>query len=98
MIMMDYWAEGIRNKDEKILNSINLRKIYTEFRTMIKIILDNGMNQGVFRKVDSHHVASVLIGALDGVMLQWIMDHKSIDLEKVTESVINLFINCLYTK
>ena len=64
MIMMDYWAEGIRNKDEKILNSINLRKIYTEFRTMIKIILDNGMNQGVFRKVDSHHVASVLILSL----------------------------------
>lgn len=98
MVMMDYWAEGIRNKDENILNAINLRKLYSEFRTIIKTILDNGMREGVFRKVDSHHVASLLIGALDGLMLQWIMDHKIIDLDKATESVIDLFINCLYIK
>jgi len=95
MIMMDYWAEGIRNKDEKILDAINLRKIYSEFRTMIRTIVDNGMRQGVFRTVDSHHVASVLIGAMDGLMLQWIMDHQDIDLDKATESVMDLFINCL---
>ena len=98
MIMMDFWAEGIRNKDEKILKAIDLRKIYYEFRIIIKAIIDNGIKQGVFRKVDSHHVASLLIGALDGIMLQWIMDHKAIDLTKVTESVNDIFINCLYKK
>ena len=98
MIMMDFWAEGIRNKDEKILDAVDLRKIYYEFRVIITAIIDNGIKKGVFRKVDSHHVASVLIGALDGIMLQWIMDHEAIDIEKVTESVIDLFINCLYIK
>ena len=85
MIMMDFWAEGIRNKDEKILDAVDLRKIYYEFRVIITAIIDNGIKKGVFRKVDSHHVASVLIGALDGIMLQWIMDHEVIDIEKVTE-------------
>lgn len=98
MIMMDFWAEGIRNKDEKILNAVDLRKIYHEFRIMIKAIIENGIKRGVFRNVDSHHVASLLIGALDGIMLQWIMDHKVIDLNKVTESVNDIFINCLYKK
>ena len=96
MIMMDFWAEGIRNKDEKILNSIDLRKIYHDFRIIIQAIIDNGINQGVFRRVDSHHLASLIIGSLDGIMLQWIMDHKAIDLEKVTGSVIDNFLNGLY--
>jgi len=98
MIMMDFWAEGIRNKDEKILSAIDLRQIYHEFRIIIQAIINNGIDRGVFRKVDSHHVASLLIGSLDGIMLQWIMDHKAIDLEKVTESVIDNFLNGLYKK
>ena len=96
MIMMDFWAEGIRNKDEKILSSIDLRKIYHEFRIIIQAIINNGIEQGIFRQVDSQHVASLMIGSLDGIMLQWIMDHKAIDLDKVTDSAIDLFINCLY--
>lgn len=96
MIMMDFWAEGIRNKDEKILNAIDLKQIYHEFRVLIKSILNNGIEQGVFRSVDTHNVAALFIGALDGIMLQWIMDHKSIDLEKITDSVIDNFLNGLY--
>ena len=98
MIMMDFWAEGIRNKDEKILNSIDLRQIYHEFRIMIQSIINNGIEQGVFRQVDTHNVAALLIGALDGIMLQWIMDQKVIDLEKITDSVIDNFLYGLYKK
>jgi len=49
---------------------------------MIKGILDNGIRQGVFRKMDSKLVASVFIGTLDGIMLQWIMDHNAINIRK----------------
>ena len=98
MIMMDFWAEGIRNKDEKILNSIDLRQIYHEFRIMIQSIINNGIEQGVFRQVDTHNVAALLIGALDGIMLQWIMDQKVIDLDKITDSVIDNFLYGLYKK
>ena len=98
MIMMDFWAEGIRNKDEKILDSIDLRQIYHEFRIMIQSIINNGIEQGVFRQVDTHNVAALLIGALDGIMLQWIMDQKVIDLEKITDSVIDNFLYGLYKK
>lgn len=98
MIMMDFWAEGIRNKDDKILNAINLKQIYHEFRVMIQSILNNGIEQGVFRPVDTHNVASLFIGALDGVMLQWIMDQNVIDLEKITDSVIDNFLYGLCKK
>ena len=98
MIMMDFWAEVIRNKDEKILNSIDLRQIYHEFRIMIQSIINNGIEQGVFRQVDTHNVAALLIGALDGIMLQWIMDQKVIDLDKITDSVIDNFLYGLYKK
>lgn len=97
-IMMDFWAEGIRNKDEKILSAIDLKKIYHEYRIIIQSILNNGIEKGIFRQMDTLHTASFLIGALDGVMLQWIMDHNVIDLEKMTDSVIDTVLNGIYAK
>ena len=65
---------------------------------MIQSILSNGIQKGIFRKVDTLHVASLLIGSLDGVMLQWIMDRNAIDLEKMTDSVIDTVLNGIYKK
>lgn len=81
-IMMDFWAEGVRNKNREVLDTIDLRGIYSRYRKMIKGILDNGIKQGVFREMDSKMVASVFIGTLDGIMLQWILDHRAINIRK----------------
>jgi len=70
-IMFDFWAEGIRKRDQQMENY--LREIYYEYRQFIAGILDEGKAQGVFRDIDSNFIASSILGALDGLVLQWIV-------------------------
>lgn len=92
-IMMDFWAEGIRNKDEKILAIINLEQIYDEYRSLISGILETGIQKGVFRPVDTASLAAILIAVLDGVMLQWIMTPELIDMKRITDVLIDSLMN-----
>ena len=92
-IMMDFWAEGVRNKNQEFLERIDLKRIYSEYRKIVKRIIQNGIDQGVFRNIDSKTAASVFIGVFDGILLQWIMDPRAINLNKVTEFLLDGFIN-----
>ena len=91
-IMMDFWAEGVRNKDEELLKKINLNRVYQEYRTLLKGILESGINKGIFRPMDVTAAASVFIGAFDGIMLQWILERKAIQLDKVSAVLLDSFI------
>jgi len=92
-IMMDFWAEGVRNKNEDVLNSINLKGIYADYRRIVGKIIQGGIKQGVFKKMDVATAASIFIGSFDGIMLQWVLDRKSIDLNKVVTILMDSFIN-----
>ena len=92
-IMMDFWAEGVRNKNQEFLERIDLKGIYSEYRNIVKGILQNGIDQGVFRNIDPKTAASVFIGVFDGIMLQWIMDRRAINLNKVIDFLLDGFIN-----
>ena len=94
-IMMEFWAEGVRNKDKEVLDIINLKNIYETYRRLIIDILDEGIQQQVFRKVDVISVAAIFIGALDGLLLQWIMDHQKIDIQKASTAMVECFVNGL---
>ena len=87
-IMMDFWAEGVRTKNDEIMNVINLEQIYSEYRIMIADILHDGINKGVFREVDANSLAAIVIGSLDGIMLQWIINKNLVDLDKICEVII----------
>lgn len=91
-LMMDFWAEGIRTKNQDLLDAINLKGIYADYRKMIQKILQEGIEQGVFKPIDTFATAAVLIGAFDGILLQWIMDKKAINLREVPVVLLNGFI------
>ena len=92
-IMMDFWAEGVRNKNQVMLSSINLKGIYADYRKIVAKILKSGINQGIFKKMDINAAASVFIGTFDGIMLQWILDRKIVNLHKVLSILMDTFIN-----
>jgi AcrR family transcriptional regulator len=92
-ILMDFWAEGVRKNDSKVLEIIDLKGAYEQLRQLVSSILKEGIKQKIFRKMDVNLVSAVLLGALDGVALQWIMDRKAINLEKVTSVIIDSFLN-----
>ena len=94
-IMMDYWAEGIRAKNEDSI--FNLKKIYAEYRNAISVLLNEGIVKKKFKTVNTKITASILIGMLDGIALQWIMDRKLFRFNEVSEAVKNSFIKGLLT-
>lgn len=71
-IVFDFWAEGIRERHQQI----DLKQIYDEYRKYIVSILEEGIHAGVFRKMNSNLVASTIFGAMDGLMLQWILNKQ----------------------
>jgi AcrR family transcriptional regulator len=92
-IMMDYWAEGIRVKNEESV--FNLQKIYEDYRKIICDLLEEGISKGKFKPVNTTITASILIGMLDGLALQWIMDRKLFEFTEVSETLKKSFIKGL---
>ncbi len=48
---------------------------------------------GVFRKIDSFIYSSMLIAAMDGLMLQWILNRDLFDLKQVSQALFDGFLN-----
>jgi AcrR family transcriptional regulator len=96
-IMMAFWSEGMRNRNERIIKIIDLKKIYSNYRFMISGILEEGINRGQFRRVDTFMTASVIIGAMDGILLQYLMDPKLFAPEKAIEVLLDSFLRGIKT-
>ena len=92
-IMMDFWAEGVRNKNADVLKIFDLNQMYTQFRNLVSEILEDGIRKGVFRQMNTKLTASVLLGAFDGLFLQWIIDRSIFNLREVADELLDSFLN-----
>jgi len=90
-VILDFWAEGIKNKQENI--SIDLKTMYQEYRLMIQNLLDDCMVENKSGKINTHLTSSIIIGALDGLMLQWIMDRDAFDLKTAIKWLGNIILD-----
>ena len=91
-IMMSFWSEGIRNKNERIMEIIDLKKVYSEYRTLISGIIKEGIEKGQFRDIDIRVAASVIMGAMDGILLQYIMDRNIFTPEEAVSVMLDSFL------
>ncbi|MFO7890203.1 MAG: TetR/AcrR family transcriptional regulator [bacterium] len=92
-VILNFWAEGIKNKGKE--TGIDLRTMYEEYRLMIQNLLDDCIIQNKFKKVDTHITSSLIIGALDGLMIQWVVDKNVFDLKDGIKSLGNMVIESL---
>jgi len=92
-IMMDFWAEGIRSKDNNVLSIINLELVYSEYKLLIADILHDGIKKGIFRKIDVNSLAAIIIGSMDGIMLQWIINKDIVNLDKISKVMIDTLLS-----
>ena len=86
-IIFDFWAEGIRHHDENKI--FDLKEMYVEYRNLIISILEEGIKKGIFKDMDTTITASILLGSIDGLTLQWIMDKNLFSLKKATEVLVD---------
>jgi len=83
-IVLVFWAEGIRSKDEFV--TVDLMSYYLEFRKTIEGLLDECVAGRQIKPIDTNVVASSIIGGLDGLLLQWVMDRNVFDMRKAVQT------------
>lgn len=63
---------------------------YEPSRKYLRNILANGQESGAFRELSQDVIASIIQGAIDGVMLQWVYDPETVDLDKSCAEIVQM--------
>jgi AcrR family transcriptional regulator len=87
-LMFDFWSEGIKNKNSRggLLKDMN--KFYRSYREIFADIIVKGMGDGCFRKdINPGYIAAMIIGCLDGITVQWVLDKEAIDLSEAIKTI-----------
>jgi len=82
--LVDLW--GQRDSGRNSLNA----DAYEPSRHYLAHILEEGQRRGEMRAFPLMPTASLIQGAIDGVMLQWVFDEKAIDLDIVRDEVVRM--------
>ena len=78
VVFIDIWSLSIKTpKLQKIFI-----KWYEELSKVMESIIEEGMQNGVFNKVDKHELSIFFIAFVEGIGLQWHMRKKSFALNR----------------
>ena len=88
-IMLDMWAEGIRHGQHKI----DLKNMYAAYRSQIIDILEEGIRLKRFKPMNTTIVSSVIIGTLDGLLIQWVMDKDIYSFKEAMSALENIILD-----
>jgi len=87
-LMFDFWSEAIKNKDTKGAIYTEMKKFYKAYREIFADIIIEGMGEGAIRKdINPRSAAAAIVGALDGIMVQWVLDQDEFDFKDVTRTI-----------
>ena len=92
-IVLDFWAEGVRKGDDSW--KIDLNVLYTENIGYLDKILQECVTSREIKPVDTKLIAAIMLGALDGLLIQWIMDRNAFEIEKATRLFVGTMIEGL---
>jgi TetR/AcrR family transcriptional regulator, fatty acid metabolism regulator protein len=59
-----------------------------ETKEKLENIISQGIEEGLFPKVDAYYLACILLGLLEGMEIQWLEDPESFDLRKAVKMVV----------
>lgn len=77
-VVIDYLAQAIRERQVQEYTEL----IYDSYRRYMESIIVEGIESGEFRDVDPRRTASIVLGMMEGLVLQWFFDKKGFDLEE----------------
>lgn len=81
-INMDFWTQI--DQKEKVRQEVS--KHYVKFRETIGTIIQQGIEQGVFRQGNALQFASLIIAFIDGIALQWLFDENAFDYDDIVRN------------
>ena len=97
-LLIDLWAEGIRQSNPELKKIFDMKKIYYEYREIVSAIIRDGINAGVFRDVEVEVVSGIFLASVDGLMIQWLLDKESVDIRKTATTLYDTFMQGIALK
>lgn len=92
-VMVDFWAQ---TRHEEDVNQL-LLETYAFYSKVLSSIIEEGVRQGEFRPVNPADLASLLIGVVDGLMIQQL--HLGItDWQGVTQTLLDVLLKGLWPR
>lgn len=85
-VFFDFWTEGMQNKEQP---EIDFRPIYADYRRLLQRLLERARFAGQVRQDISIHTASIIIGVLEGIFLQWLVDPEAFSLPDTISGIID---------
>ncbi|PQJ34376.1 hypothetical protein BSZ35_06965 [Salinibacter sp. 10B] len=86
-VLLDIWVAGMRDPDRF---EINFAEAYAEYRALLRELLEEAQARGDVPDDLPKIAPSVLIGAIDGLLLQWLLDPDSVDFANSADDVLDV--------
>jgi TetR/AcrR family fatty acid metabolism transcriptional regulator len=84
--LVDLWGRRSDSMDHAQFNA----EAYEPSRHYLARILEEGRERGELRQVPVQTTASLIQGAIDGVMLQWVFDENAVDLDVCRAELVDM--------
>ena len=91
-VFFDFWIESTHNDS---VTDMDFKKLYADYRSLAKRLLDEAQAAGQIRRDIGKHVSSILIAVVEGTFLQWIIDPEAFDLSEMAEDIVDTLIRGL---
>lgn len=72
-----------------------LQRHFRDYRSALMTMLDQGVESGELRQVDTESFAVGLMALLDGLTLWWVVNPADIQMESITNTLLELLLNAV---
>lgn len=93
-MLFDFWSHSLHTDEE---DPIDFEAFYNRRRRKIERLLREGARDGLFPEEWEDALPSVLIGMVEGQLIQWLVDPSTPALEAMTQCLRNRLMNGLRT-
>ena len=90
-LIFDFWAMAIHEPSTRTKLMDTMKRFYQGYNDMVSSIILEGMSDGSFKRdLNPDKVASIITGALDGMLVQWVLDRDSMDFAATMDQFFRL--------
>ncbi len=81
-----------------VISLVFLRKFFKKYRYLASVGLKPGLENGKYREVIPEQIGAIAMAIIIGIGIQWVIDEKAFDYEKVAKIAQDMILLYMETK
>lgn len=86
-VMLDIWVAGMRDPEKF---GIDFATLYAEYRALVRHLLKQAESEGEIPDDLPPVTPALLIGAVEGVLLQWVLDPGGVKFPEASDDILDV--------